>query len=361
SRRDLIWYCSIPEDDSFSTRPGAQFKTKGALAVAFIIFGTSFIFVNSHLTAHQFSVPFSSFVKDRVKDLHKIFAMLNLPKVLPLKRRRDIFDSFDCVFWCGDLNFRLEQSREEIIRDIEDGLSVLETDQLTWLMSEGTVFRGFREHPILFRPTYKYDPGTDEFDTSTKQRIPSYTDRVLYKHHPGTRVKPLHYDSVQGVVTSDHKLVFRCIVTSDHKPVFRCIVTSDHKPVFRCIFTSDHKPVFRCIVTSDHKPVFRCIVTSDHKPMFRCIITSDHKPMFRCIVTSDHKPVFGCIVTSVVTSDHKPVWGMFEVGIRPGKDSVPLAGGLFNRHVYLEGLKRRSESLKPSIGKSAHVNMCTIS
>ena len=27
-RRDLIWYCSIPEDDSFSTRPGAQFKTK---------------------------------------------------------------------------------------------------------------------------------------------------------------------------------------------------------------------------------------------------------------------------------------------------------------------------------------------
>ena len=33
----------------------------------------------------------------------------------------------------------------------------------------------------------------------------------------------------------------------------------------------------------------------------------------------------------VITSDHKPVWGMFEVGIRPGKDSVPLAGGLFNR------------------------------
>ena len=22
--------------------------------------------------------------------------------------------------------------------------------------------------------------------------------RVLYKHHPGTRVRPLHYDSVQG-------------------------------------------------------------------------------------------------------------------------------------------------------------------
>ena len=39
------------------------------------------------------------------------------------------------------------------------------------------IFRGFKEHPIGFRPTYKYDPGTDDFDTSSKQRIPSYTDR----------------------------------------------------------------------------------------------------------------------------------------------------------------------------------------
>ena len=37
---------------------------------------------------------------------------------------------------------------------------------------------------------------------------------------------------------------------------------------------------------------------------------------------------------------------------RPGKDNVPLFGGLFNREVYLEGLKRRSEALHPpSAGK----------
>ena len=35
--------------------------------------------------------------------------------------------------------------------------------------------------------------------------------------------------------------------------------------------------------------------------------------------------------SGVTTSDHKPVWGMFEVRVKPGKDSVPLAGGLFNR------------------------------
>ena len=52
-RRDLIWFCSAPEVDSFSTRPGSTFKTKGAVAIAFLLFGTSFLFVNSHLTAHQ--------------------------------------------------------------------------------------------------------------------------------------------------------------------------------------------------------------------------------------------------------------------------------------------------------------------
>lgn len=160
--------------------------------MGFILFGTSFLFVNSHLTAHQENV------KDRVKDLKKISAMLNLPKVLPLKKRHEIFDSYDVCFWCGDLNFRLEQSRAEIIRDIEDGVSVLETDQLGWLMSRGTILRGFKEHPITFRPTYKYDPGTDNFDTSTKQRIPSYTDRIVFKHNSNSAVRPLHYDSVQG-------------------------------------------------------------------------------------------------------------------------------------------------------------------
>lgn len=253
-RRDLIWFCSIPEVDSFSTRPGSQFKTKGAVAIAFILFGTSFLFVNSHLTAHEENV------RDRVRDLKKINAMMNLPKTLPYRKSKkfqltgtgDFTDNFDCVFWCGDLNFRLEQSREVVMREVEGGTSVLDFDQLNYLKNEGFIFRGYSEDEIHFPPTYKYDPGTNKFDTSQKKRVPSYTDRILYKHQTTTNVNPLHYDSVQDVTTSDHK----------------------------------------------------------------------------------------------------PVWGMWEVKVRPGKDNVPLSGGLFNREVYLEGLKRRSEALHPpSAGK----------
>ena len=43
------------------------------------------------------------------------------------------------------------------------------------------VFVGFREGPIHFAPTYKYDAGTHDYDTSEKQRVPSWTDRILYR------------------------------------------------------------------------------------------------------------------------------------------------------------------------------------
>ena len=234
-----------------------------------MLFGTSFLFVNAHLTAHQENT------RDRIKDLKKLNAVLNLPKILQTSKgkhkarpqftkSRDFTDNFDVVFWCGDLNFRLEQTRPVVEREVAQKInadgngcftSVLDFDQLNYLRSEGLIFKGYKEDAIHFPPTFKYDPGTTEFDTSSKQRVPSYTDRILYKSRRASghnekkhKIKPLHYDSVQDVVTSDHK----------------------------------------------------------------------------------------------------PVWGMWEVAIRPGRDnSVPLSGGLFNREVYLEGLKRRSEALQP--------------
>ncbi|XP_046820333.1 inositol polyphosphate 5-phosphatase E isoform X1 [Vespa crabro] len=275
-RRDLIWFCSVPEDDSFSTRTGTAFRTKGAVALALMLFGTSFLFVTAHLTAHQDKV------KERVNDIKRIVRNLDLPKDLPTKHKsKDVTQNFDCVFWCGDLNFRLAQPREEVIQWITDTSFPqqvpvnLQKDQLKTILNEGAVLRGFEEAAIMFPPTYKYDPGTQNFDSSSKQRTPAYTDRILFKGKGHTRgyIRRVSHESA-----------------------------------------------------------------SSHKDgAIECLIYDS--------------------VPSICTSDHKPVWGVFKTTIRPGIDTIPLAAGLFNRDIYIEGIKRRAAAMDESQGTS---KVCSI-
>lgn len=58
------------------------------------------------------------------------------------------------------------------------------------------------QHP-LDMPS-KYDVGTQAFDTSSKQRAPAWTDRVLWS---GSGVHCILYDSVAAETASDHKPV----------------------------------------------------------------------------------------------------------------------------------------------------------
>lgn len=61
--------------------------------------------------------------------------------------------------------------------------SLLPHDQLRRLIKERRVFHdGWREGPIAFLPTYKYDIGSVAlFDSSEKRRPPSWCDRILYR------------------------------------------------------------------------------------------------------------------------------------------------------------------------------------
>lgn len=47
--------------------------------------------------------------------------------------------------------------------------------QLRMTIDSGAAFVGYEEGPLLFRPTYRYDLGTDNYDTSEKMRIPAWT------------------------------------------------------------------------------------------------------------------------------------------------------------------------------------------
>lgn len=101
------------------------------------------------------------------------------------------FDDYDCIFWFGDLNFRLNPQTGE--------------DELTACIRRQMCFEKFSEQKINFMPTYKFNPGTRIYDTSKLLRQPSYTDRILYLNK--VAIKPLHYDSYLDLDHSDHRPV----------------------------------------------------------------------------------------------------------------------------------------------------------
>uniref|UniRef100_A0A8C6XTX3 Phosphatidylinositol polyphosphate 5-phosphatase type IV n=1 Tax=Naja naja TaxID=35670 RepID=A0A8C6XTX3_NAJNA len=231
-RRDLIWFCSEVECATVTTRIVSQFKTKGALGICFTFFGTSFLFITSHFTSG---------------DGKALSLPRNIPDTNPYRSSSsDVTSRFDHVFWFGDFNFRLNENREvvEEILNFGQDLDVsvlLQHDQLLKEMQSGSIFKGFQEAPIFFRPSYKFDVGQDTYDTTSKQRTPSYTDRVIYRSRHQNEIHAVKYSACFGIRTSDHR----------------------------------------------------------------------------------------------------PVYGLFRVKVRPGRDNIPLAAGLFDRELYLIGIKRR--------------------
>jgi hypothetical protein len=65
-------------------------------------------------------------------------------------------------------------------------------------MDTGDAFGGYEEGPLLFRPTYRYDLGTDVYDTSEKMRIPAWTGSLvsLFEFHGVDSVRSKRQDLV---------------------------------------------------------------------------------------------------------------------------------------------------------------------
>ncbi|XP_029468344.1 72 kDa inositol polyphosphate 5-phosphatase [Rhinatrema bivittatum] len=211
-RRDLIWFCSEVEYATVTTRILSQIKTKGALGVCFMFFGTSILFITSHFTSGDEKVY------ERILDYNKIIESLQLPRTLPdtnpyHSSPSDVTTRFDEVFWFGDFNFRLSKDRLGVnsILELDSDTNVprlLQYDQLSKEMNDGSIFKGFQEAAIHFLPTYKFDIGCDTYDSTSKQRTPSYTDRVIYRCRHKDDIQVVKYASCSVLKTSDHRPVF---------------------------------------------------------------------------------------------------------------------------------------------------------
>ncbi|WWD18987.1 hypothetical protein CI109_103444 [Kwoniella shandongensis] len=184
---------------------GGIYGNKGAIVSRMIMDDTSLCFINVHLAAGQ------SQKSSRNADLAGIMedkAIFPPSEEVPFVHGGDgtaILDH-EMVILNGDLNYRIDQRRENVISSITAGeLSyLLEHDQLRKEMRSNHAFRlrSFEEAPIEFAPTYKYDPGTHEYDSSEKRRIPAWCDRILYKK--SDRIRSLNYRRYEPTV-SDHK------------------------------------------------------------------------------------------------------------------------------------------------------------
>jgi inositol polyphosphate 5-phosphatase INPP5B/F len=173
-----------------------KFGNKGGVGVSFQINETLMCFVNSHLAAHV-----QEFER-RNEDHDEIIRRMTFNDGF---RSRTILEH-NQVFWLGDLNYRLTKTDDEQIRSFCAYEKVFYLDQLyVQKVQDKRVFRDFQEGKITFRPTYKYDPGTDDWDSSEKNRAPAWCDRILWK---GTRIEQIAYKSVMELRMSDHKPVY---------------------------------------------------------------------------------------------------------------------------------------------------------
>eukprot|EP01038_Epipyxis_sp_PR26KG_P005682 gene5682-7844_t len=133
---------------------------------------------------------------------------------LSTPRIRTLDQCGDVVVFMGDLNYRIKGNRAIIDRLLEKDMHevLVQNDQLRINMDKFLVLQGFVEPPITFRPTYKLDIGKNSYDSSVKNRIPAWTDRIL--HVKSNFLHCLEYFSDSSITTSDHRPVFASFIVS---------------------------------------------------------------------------------------------------------------------------------------------------
>ncbi|XP_067627978.1 phosphatidylinositol 4,5-bisphosphate 5-phosphatase A-like [Eurosta solidaginis] len=189
-----------------NTRTGLRglWGNKGAVSIRMTLYGTGVTFVGAHLAAHDQKLA------ERIEHYNQIVNNHHYKT----SKYRSIFDH-DCVFWFGDLNFRLTgtDSARDVRSLVEQGKldELIERDQLLLLRKKDKeAFALLTEQLPTFPPTFKFIEGTSEYKL---KRRPAWCDRILH------RVQELRNpDIVLGITQLSYKS-HPDYVLSDHKPV----------------------------------------------------------------------------------------------------------------------------------------------
>jgi len=207
------------------TRTGAlsAFGNKGAIGIRATIYGKRFLFIGAHFAPHdravskrhanyrnslaELQLDVGDLLDDEVDHcldrqarqeqatrgtrrevtgstlMGRLFQRRRMG-VSAMRSGHRLIQMHDYVFFGGDLNYRLAGiDYRDVVEAAHQGDydRLLLHDQLRRGIHDGTIFQAFSEAEVDFAPTYKYDRGTDNFDTSAKRRTPAYTDRILFR------------------------------------------------------------------------------------------------------------------------------------------------------------------------------------
>ncbi|KAG7489119.1 phosphatidylinositol 4,5-bisphosphate 5-phosphatase A-like [Solea senegalensis] len=209
------------QTETTRTGLGGYWGNKGGVSARMSVFGHTICFLNCHLPAHMENSD------QRMEDFESILQQQQFEG----QASTGVLDH-DLVFWFGDLNFRIDDLEMQVVKSAIDNnkFSILwENDQLNMAKDSETVLDGFHEGPLKFPPTYKFDVGTNTYDTSAKKRKPAWTDRILWRLRATAQASATvgggKRDSMSGL-TSGTKVTQHCYrshmeyTVSDHKPVY---------------------------------------------------------------------------------------------------------------------------------------------
>ena len=164
-KKNFPFPIELSNHESIRLGLGGMTANKSAIITKFKISNATFSFVGCHLTPHNPNY------EERNQQMIELLAHLNA------------LGESDYTIIFGDLNYRVDLPYEKAVNLCSKGdiKTLFENDQLARFMMTQPLFKEFHEQKIDFLPTYKFDNGTNVYDTSKKMRIPSWTDRIIYK------------------------------------------------------------------------------------------------------------------------------------------------------------------------------------
>lgn len=198
---------------------------KGSVSISMSLYQTRLCFVCSHLSSGQKEGD----ELRRNSDVLEILRRTRFSSFVDFDQPQTI-TAHDQVFWFGDLNYRLNGLDTDVRKlvALEKWDELLIHDQLKKELSTGRVFGGWKEGPISFPPTYKYEFNSDRYvgenpREGEKKRSPAWCDRILWF---GKGIKQLYYKRA-NLRLSDHRPVSSNFVVEvevfDHRKLKRAL------------------------------------------------------------------------------------------------------------------------------------------